>query len=369
VWTAVVDRDPAAPGFELADRRCIVSTEDEPAIERLASALALDGVISPGTDWPVAVAARIAEKLKLSHPISPATAVLATSKLRQREALAAAGVPQPRWEVLSDGEPELRPPCVVKAPDRQGQKGLSLVEDDADLQDALDVARSSSRSGLVLVEEFVDGPEVTVIGFSCGGEFVALAVTDRITADPPAFGVALAHVWPSPYAEAAVEVTRRAIAALGIDEGPSYTQLRISAGGPEVVEVAARLGGGHDAELVEAATGVDLNGLALGAALGGRIAAADITAGFREQVGGAVTRFLVAPPGVLESVEVPQGMSGVLRTRLYRNPGYVFTPLRRGSDRAGALLVVGMTREEAVTRALAAAERVRFVTADAGALV
>src|SRR5206468_11064464 len=60
-WVAVVDRDPAAPGFRLADRRCILSTEDEPAIDRLIGALAIDGVISPGTDWPVGIAARIAE--------------------------------------------------------------------------------------------------------------------------------------------------------------------------------------------------------------------------------------------------------------------------------------------------------------------
>ena len=77
----------------------------------------------------------------------------------------------------------------------------------------------------------------------------------------------------------------------------------------------------------------------------------------------------MAPPGVLESVEVPQGPPGVLRTRIYRQPGYVFTPLRRGSDRAGAVLAVGATRDEALARAEAAAERVRFVTADAGALV
>ena len=94
-----------------------------------------------------------------------------------------------------------------------------------------------------------------------------------------------------------------------------------------------------------------------------------MTSYYSERVGGAVTRFLVAPPGVLESVEVPQGLAGVVRTRIYRQPGYVLTPLRRGSDRAGALLAVGKTREEAVARADAAAERVRFLTADAGAFV
>ena len=127
---AVVDRDPGAPGFAFADRRCILSTEDEPAIERLVGALGIDGIIAPGTDWPVGVAARIAEHAGLPHPISPQTAVLATNKLRQRERLEGAGVPQPRsWVVGGDDAlPEISGPVVVKAPDRQGQKGLTLVE-------------------------------------------------------------------------------------------------------------------------------------------------------------------------------------------------------------------------------------------------
>ena len=93
--------------------------------------MGVDGIISPGTDWPVGIAARIAERAGLPHPISPQTAVLATNKLRQRERLDAAGVPQPRsWVVGSDDDPPaIDGPVVVKAPDRQGQKGLTLVLD------------------------------------------------------------------------------------------------------------------------------------------------------------------------------------------------------------------------------------------------
>jgi biotin carboxylase len=370
IWTAVCDRDPAAPGFRLADRRCIVSIEDEPAIERLASALVVDGVIAPGTDWSVAVAARVAAKLDLPHPLKPATGVLATNKFRMRERLAEAGVPQPHWEILGEGAvPELGPPCVVKAPDRQGQKGFSLVLEPAALAPAIEAARGVSRTRVVILEELVDGPEVTVSGFSVEGEIVPIAVTDRINAERPAFGVALAHVWPSPHAEAAAEVTRRAVEALGIESGPWYAHLRVSRGGPEVIEVAARLGGGHDAELVLAATGIDLNRLALAAALGEPVAPEQMANRHLQRVGGAVTRFLVAPPGVLESVEVPQGLPGVVQVRIYRDPGYVFTPLHRASDRAGAVLAVGATREEAVVRADVAVERIRFSTADAAALV
>lgn len=362
LWLAVVDRDPGAPGFRFADRRCILSTEDEPAIERLVGALRIDGLIAPGTDWPVGVAARIAERAGLPHPISPQTAVLATNKLRQRERLAEAGVPQPRSWVVGgeDPPPAIDGPVVVKAPDRQGQKGLTLVESPAALAEAIALARAEARSGLALVEELVDGPEVTVVGFSAGGVFTALTVTDRFVAEPPAFGVALAHVWPSHAAGQSLDVAERAVAALGISDGPSYTQLRIGPGGPQVIEVAARLGGGHDAELVQAAVGVDLNGLAIDAALGEPLEPPRPQA----QVGGAVTRFLVAPPGILERVEVPDG----LQVRIYREPGHVFGPLRRGADRAGAVLATAESRAEAVARADAAAQRIRFVTADAGLL-
>ena len=367
VWTAVVDRDPGAPGFAFAGRRCILSTEDEPAIERLAGALHVDGLISPGTDWPVGVAARIAERLGLPHPITPSTAVAATNKLRQRVRLAEERIPQPRsWVVGGEDElPELTGPVVVKAPDRQGQQGLTLVQDPADLPAAIETARSAARNGIALVEELVDGPEVTVVGFSISGVFTALAVTDRITADPTAFGVALAHVYESSHAKVAAVIAARAARALGIDDGPSYTQLRMGPDGPQVIEVAARLGGGHDAELVQATTGVDLNGLAIAAALD-----LPISAPHPQQLArGAVTRFLVAPPGVFVRAEVPEGMEGVVAVRIYREPGFVFKPLRRGADRAGALLVLGDSREEAVVRAETAAQRIRFVIADAGALL
>jgi biotin carboxylase len=142
------------------------------------------------------------------------------------------------------------------------------------------------------------------------------------------------------------------VAALGIENGPSYTQLRLGPDGPQVIEVAARLGGGHDAELVRAVTGVDLNGLALDAALGNEL----VLTRHEPLVGGAVTRFLVAPPGVLQRVEVPDGVEA----RIYREPGYVFAPLRRGGDRAGAVLAIGDSRDEALARADAAAEAIRF---------
>jgi len=375
-----VDREPSAPGFRYSDRRAIVSTEDESGIERLASAERVDGLIAPGIDWPVAIAARVAERLALPHPISPETASLSTSKLRQRERFEEAGVPQPAYEICSGPAEATKAakrigfPCVVKAPDRQGQRGLTLVRAEEDVQEAVRVALDASRSATLLVEEHVPGREITVNAFSSHGHFSPLTVTDRLTAPLPAFGVALTHVWPSELEPteigAAVEAAAGAAAGVGIAEGPSYTQVLLGPDGPRVGELAARLGGGHDAELCRVALGVDLNGAALSAALGEEVPASSLAPVAR--VGGACVRFLVAPPGELQEVigvEEAFGQEGIRGIRIYRRPGHRFGEFRRGPDRAGAILAVGDSREEALERASRAEAMIRFETVDVEALV
>jgi len=360
VHVIAVDRDPQAVGFALTDERAIISSEDEEAVDRLARALDVDGIVSPGADWPVGIAARVAERIGLAHPITARTGSIVTSKTRQREAFAAAGVPRARE--LDPRQAELRFPVVVKAPDRQGQRGLALVRSHGELATALATALSESRGGVVLVEEHVEGPEVTVNAVSVDGRFVPLTVTDRLTAEPPAFGVALAHGWPSRHnAPAAVETAGAAVAAVGIRNGPSYTQLRLGPDGPVVMEVAARLGGGHDAELCAAATGVDLNALTVSFALGETGDCNSLLQGTAAR--GAAVVFLVPPVGRLvdvEGVADAEALPGVEWVRVYRRPGHVFGPLQRGADRAGAVLVTGKDRDDALERGRRAADAVRF---------
>jgi biotin carboxylase len=380
LYVIAVDRDPSAPGFRYADRRAIVSTEDEPGIERLAVAERVDGVIAPGIDWPVAIGARVADRLGLPHPISPETATLSTSKLRQRERFAEAGVPQPEFRICSgageaaEAADEIGFPCVVKAPDRQGQRGLTLVRSAAEIEEAVRTALDASRSATLLVEQHVDGAEVTVNAFSAGGHLQPLTVTDRLTAPLPAFGVALTHVWPSELEPrqigAVVEAASAAAAAVGVTHGPTYTQVLVGPDGPRVGELAARLGGGHDAELCRVALGVDLNGVALSAALGEEIpgnALAPVA-----HVGGACVRFLVPPAGELREVtgvEEAYAQEGIRGIRIYRRRGHRFEEFRRGADRAGAVLAVGDSREEALGRADRAEATIRFETVDVEALV
>jgi biotin carboxylase len=380
LYVVAADRDPRAPGFRHADRRAVISIEDELDLDRLAAAERVDGIVAPGSDIAVAAAARIAERLGLPHPLDPRTAQLAVSTLRRREALSAAGVPQPRYRVCATlaeartAARELGSPCLVKAPGRRGQKGLPILEQDGSVTAAFDEARRAARGGVVLVEEHVAGVEVTVDAFSVEGRLHGLTVTERVLADQPDPGVTLAQLWPSPLgageAGEAVAAVAGAAAALGVAEGPTSTQVLFGPDGPRVGELAARLGGGHDGELCEAALGVDLNGLTIAAALGEPVDEAALRPA--DLVGGACVRFLAAPPGALASVEgldAAQARDGVVWARVYVEPGTAGEAPGREGGRAGAVLAVGRSPAQASKRARRAAARVRFVTGAAEALV
>jgi biotin carboxylase len=367
------DRDPSAPGFRYSDRRAIVSIEDEQAIERLARAEQVDGVIAPGTDHAVAIAARVALRLGLPHPLTPETAQVAISRQKQRERLTEEGIPQPRSIVcrslaeVTRAAEELGYPVVVEAPNRAGERGVGLARDRDMLAAAATDALADARGEYCLVEELVGGRIVTVNAFSLRGRFVPLTITDREQAPPPAFGVPLAQLWPAALDPAevgtAVEIAAAAARAVGVELGPTTTQILLGENGPLLAKLSARVGGGHDAELCRVALGVDLNSLAVTVALGGEVhpQSLAVTSG----VEAACVRFLVAPAGELQDVrglEEAYELEGVRGIRIYRKAGHVFHELRRASDRAGAVLATGDTPADALMHADQAAARIRFVT-------
>src|SRR5262249_46296285 len=150
IRTVVCDERPGAGDVA-------VSSEDSSGVRRVAVDAGARGLIAPGTDWPVRIAAYVAEDIGLPHPLAVDTAVRCTNKLAEREAFDAAGVPQPEWSATDP--PGY--PCVVKAPDRQGQRAMTIVRHQDELDAAVATARRNSRSGRVLFERHVEGPEVT----------------------------------------------------------------------------------------------------------------------------------------------------------------------------------------------------------------
>jgi biotin carboxylase len=225
----------------------------------------VDAVI--GVDEASALpAAHIAERLGISR--NPVSAVAATrDKRRLRVALTAAGVPQPTWmETNWRGDPaaagiaarSVGLPCVVKPVDLSASRGVIRADTEAELAAAMARVDSLLRrpdlcgptaARPLLVESFVPGAEIAVEGLLSDGELTVLAIFDK--PDPlngPHFEETI-YVAPSRQPEgllaAAVAVTRAALAAIGLRDGPIHAELRLSPAGPAFLEVAARLIGGR----------------------------------------------------------------------------------------------------------------------------
>ena len=209
----------------------------------------VDGVV--GTDGSaVAVAAEVARLLDLSS--NPAGALVAAeSKYLQRRAAEAAGVSQPAFALISG---EAMPawstfPAVVKPMDRSASQGVVRVDSPNQLHEAVTAVRAIiGRHAPLLVEAFVPGAEVAVEGLVRGGRLIVLAVFDKPdNPQGPTFPETLL-VSPARLAPQALsrltEAAQRAVAAVGLVEGPVHVECKVDDVDVWFLELAARTIGG-----------------------------------------------------------------------------------------------------------------------------
>ncbi|KUM76339.1 carboxylate--amine ligase [Streptomyces curacoi] len=254
-----------------------------PEVERLHSVLGFDGVLT-SCDYYLPTVARIAGHLGLPGP-GPEAVENACRKDATRRVLADAGLPGPRfavheeWADLARAAQEIGYPLVVKPVDLCAGMYVRRVDDESQLADAFRAladfpvnARGQRRTSAVLLEELLDGPEVSVETVSHGGAVHMVGVTDKSIGGAPAF-IETGHMFPAalPLADidAAEQTALGALKALGLTDGVvAHTEIKLTSAGPRVVEVNPRPAGNRITELVRHVTGIDLAAVFVDVALG-----------------------------------------------------------------------------------------------------
>ncbi|WP_433535150.1 pyridoxal-phosphate dependent enzyme [Micromonospora sp. CA-249363] len=298
----------------------------------------------------------------LGLPGNPVDAVLTCrDKGRLRVALDAAGVRQPRYAIVAEDPDETLAdrvaaavervglPCVVKPVDDSGSNGVRLC---ATVAEALDqtarvLAVRHNVRGLptarrVLVEAYLDGPEVSVEMFGTGETQHCLGLTDK-QVDPPPFFVERQHVFPSglppTVATEVTDLVREALDAAGMRVGATHTEVRLTPAGPTLIEINPRPAGGMIPELIRAATGVELLDAQLRAATGLPVTLTPTGKGY------AGIRFLTADrAGILagvDGVEEARRRAGVRGVTVTAAPETRVRPPENAYDRVGHLIAVG----------------------------
>jgi ATP-grasp domain/L-amino acid ligase C-terminal domain 2 len=328
-------------------------------------------------DTPMLVlAAAVAARMGLPH--NPVDAVLnATDKTRQRQRWAAAGVAQPKFEIVPAAAPEeaIRQaaeavgfPCVVKAVSLSASQGILRAEDQAAavtaarrIRQVLAAARRPATEPL-LVEEYLPGPELSIDGLLAGGDLTVTAVFDKPhTPDGPTFEETLLITpsrLPGPVLRAAIGTAGHAARALGLTGGPVHAELRIGDRGgqarPAMLELAARSIGGLCSRALRFPGGKTLEELVLANALG----QPPPTLGDDDQARPSGVFMLPVPrPGVLRAVygcASAAAVPGITGLTITIPVGQRVLPLPEGDRYLGFILAEAGTRHD-VENALAAA--------------
>lgn len=249
---------------DIADRFYPISIIDKEVILQKCQEIGIDGITTIASDTAVITVNYVASRMGLiSNPVEYSE--ITTNKYLMRQCFIKNDVPSPKFALVDNNQiqvEEFKFPLIVKPTDRSGSKGVEKVLDIKQLRHAVKRAQSESFERKAIIEEFVEGREISVESISYQGKHYILQITDKVTTEAPFF-VELAHHQPSSLPEEIQKKVRQivlhALDSLHIRYGASHSELKITdAGDIRVIEIGARMGGDFiGSNLVRLSTGYD----------------------------------------------------------------------------------------------------------------
>jgi phosphoribosylamine-glycine ligase len=253
-------------GLDYVDQFAMLNITDVEGVELLARSEMVDLIYSMGSDLAMPTVARVASRLGLPAFVPAETAELLQNKLSLRGFLTVRGISPIRHRKLC-GQNDLDDwtcfPAIIKPVDNQGQRGVFLVNSMDEARARIEDSLRFSRSKTLIIEEFLEGPEVSVNAFVVNGKTVFNEVSDRLLVEGYAGGIPRGHIYPTVRCpDAMLAETRKLVETcnreLAIENGPMYFQVILTGHGPRIVEVTPRLDGCHMWRLIKMVSGVDL---------------------------------------------------------------------------------------------------------------
>lgn len=345
-----VDIDSNALGFKIPDvKKEIISTIDIESVMSAAKKHNIDAIMTLASDMPIMTVAKVSKKLGLVG-VDLDTAIKATNKSKMRESLKSFGVPVPLFYKVDSLDKCIKAvnkiknkgyKCILKPADNSGSRGIVLLPDfnEKTINIAYNYSKNNSRNKIVMVEEFMEGPEVSVETISVDGKCNIIQITDKITTGAPYF-VEMGHSQPSQLPDSIKdkikEITIAANKAIGIINGPSHTEIKITQNGPKIVEIGARLGGDNiTTHLTPLSTGVDMVESCIKIALGEK---PDIRIKYDKA---SAIRYFDQSHGRIKSirgVEEASKLPGIIQISIIHGKDHIINGIKSSSDRVGFVI-------------------------------
>lgn len=271
-YVITADYLPDNIAHKYSDEYVNVSIIDKEAVLKVAQEKQIDGIMSFGVDPGVIAASYVQNKMGLPS-FGPFESIeILQNKDKFRAFLAANGFNVPKAKGFTCKEDALQDlswyefPVIVKPTDSAGSKGVSRVDNVAQLPAALDYAFSHSISKHTIVEEFIEkqGCSSDTDSMSIDGKLAFVSFNaQRFDEDAVNPYTPAAYSWPSTFTKKQEDYLtseiQRLITLLGLKTSVYNIETRIGTNGkPYIMELTPRGGGNRLCEMLRYATGVDM---------------------------------------------------------------------------------------------------------------
>ena len=252
-------------GIQFSDYFEVIDIADVENVLAYAKKHNIDLIYTTGSEIAMPTISRVSENLSLPVFNSTKTTTICQNKHLLREALSDFPDFTVDYRVINDLKSFnnwSKLPAVVKPADSQGQRGITIVKNESEFENAFDKAIIHSLSKTVMIEEFIEGFEVSVNTYVVNGKPVLIFLTERISFDQYPGGIIKSHEYPVSRnfnEDKIYHLLDSILKHLGIKNGPVYFQLMINnEGNPKVIEVTPRLDGCHIWRMINYVQGIHL---------------------------------------------------------------------------------------------------------------
>ena len=371
IYSILADNNPNAVARPFADEFVKVNILDFEAVKRVAIEKQVDFLIAVCADQVLLTVAKVSEELGLPCYIDYDTACKVSDKGYMKDIFQQHDIPSSKHAFMSEIDDskiaDMRYPLVVKPVDAYSSKGVRKCCNREELEVFFAEAAKISRSGVVIVEEYVEGAELTVDFEIVDGKAIFLSASNTEKVNYVDRFLAFRTMHPAAVSPSTIErikiIGQKIADAFDLKNCPMLIQLLTDDKRESVLEFSARTGGGAKYLLIKMMTGFDPITAVIDLTLGNKVEVGEIKGESKL----FTNEFLYAYPGVFDHLEGFEELKseGILAEYwLFKWQGAEISNAATSSDRVASITIKADSYEELVEKHNKAAERIKIISTD-----
>lgn len=364
-YTILVDYAESPLAENAADKFYKESTLDIPKVIDITKEEKADIIITCCTDQALATVAVVANKFNLPCYIDEKTGWFVTDKEYMKDTFSEYGIPTAQYTITENSliDISLRYPLVVKPVDCNSSKGVTRIDRAEELCKSIDKAIDYSRVKKAVIEEYIEGREISVDAFCIEGKVIILSTSYSEKIDNGQGFVIWKGTYPAVTDEKKMteisEIASKIAEAFKLKNCPLLIQLIENENGLNVIEFSARTGGCLKYRMIKHASNIDIIDATI-----------DL---FEEKIptivptrynGFISDEFIYCTPGVFDHLEnADECIKNGWASEIYalKKSGESVGKINNSGDRVAALVIEALSYEEYVQKHNKVAENIQVI--------